>query len=207
MKLLHTGSVLAALSSVVLSFPLTVKVPANDIECYYGQVHTVGAKVGFSYAVQAGGSFDIDLTIRGPDKRVIYEQPKDSQGEFAFAASSPGEYEFCFSNDMSTFSEKTVEFDISIDTDIKASLPSSVGVGDTDRVEQSISTIEDRTSSMLRSLHYYKTRNNRNESTVKSTEARIFYFSIFEVLLMVGMGVLHVTIVQLFFTGSRKQLV
>ena len=56
-------------------------------------------------------------------------------------------------------------------------------------------------------MQYYKTRNNRNQATVVSTESRIYYFSIFEVLLMVGMGFLQITIVQLFFRGSRKQLV
>ena len=63
--------------------------------------------------------------------------------------------------------------------------------------------IESRASNLLRTLQYYKTRNNRNESTVKSTESRIFWFSIFELLLMVGMAGLHVIIVQLFFTGCE----
>ncbi|KAM9904402.1 hypothetical protein OXX79_002769, partial [Metschnikowia pulcherrima] len=60
---------------------------------------------------------------------------------------------------------------------------------------------------LKRQLQYYKTRNNRNQATVRSTESRIYYFSILEVLLMVGMAGLQITIVQLFFKGSRKQLV
>lgn len=193
--------------AIASAFPLTVKVPANDIECFYGEVQSIGSKVGFSFAVQAGGQFDIDLTIKGPDGQVIYSQPKESQGEFGFAASQVGEYQFCFSNDMSTFSDKVVEFDLNIDSDVRAQLPATVGQGDTDALESSVETMERRTSELHRSMTYYRTRNKRNESTVKSTESRIFYFSILEVILMVGMGILQVTIVQLFFAGSRKQLV
>jgi hypothetical protein len=195
------GGLIAA--STVGAFPLTVKVPANGIECFYGQVHTVGIQIGFSYSVQSGGAFDIDMTIRSPDGNVVERQERSREGEFGFRATHIGEYEFCFSNDMSTFSDKTVEFDIQIDSDIKAVLPPSVGDRDTERVEQYVTSLEDQANDLIRSLQYYKTRNNRNQSTVKSTEARIFYFSVFEVLLMVGMGLLQVTIVQLFFTGGE----
>jgi hypothetical protein len=199
--------VAASISTVVSGFPLTIKVPANEVECFYGEVQTIGAKVGFSFAVQAGGQFDIDLVIKGPDGQVIYNQPKESQGEFGFAATQVGEHQFCFSNDMSTFSDKVVEFDLNIDSEVRAQLPPSVGQGDTDALESSIDTMERRASELHRSIGHYRTRNKRNESTVKSTENRIFYFSVIEVILMVGMGILQVTIVQLFFAGARKQLV
>lgn len=190
-----------------MAFPLTVVVAANDVECFYGEAYDPGVKIGFTYAVQSGGQFDIDFKVIAPNGEILFDQPKESQGEFAFSARTAGDYQFCFSNDMSTFSDKLVEFDLNIDSDIKASLPPTVGQQGADLVERAIATIEERTSNIIRSLQYYKTRNKRNESTVKSTENRIFYFSVFEVLLMVGMGILHVTIVQLFFTGSRKQLV
>lgn len=200
--------ILAGLAATAASaFPLIVKVPANGIECFYGQVHNPGTQIGFSYSVQAGGAFDVDMTIRAPDSAVIERQERSREGEFGFRATQTGEYEFCFSNDMSTFSDKTVEFDIQIDSDIKAVLPPTVGDRDTERLEQYIQSIDDQANDLIRSLQYYKTRNNRNQSTVKSTESRIFYFSVFEVLLMVGMGLLQVTVVQLFFTGARKQLV
>lgn len=206
---MRLSKVVSSMASVAMAaaIPLTVKIPANGMECFYGQVHTIGSKIGFTYSVQAGGSFDIDLAIRSPDQNILYQQSKESQGEYAFAASQTGDYEFCFSNDMSTFSEKSIEFDLNIDSSIRAELPTNVGADSTGTVERSITKLESLVDELHRSLQYYKTRNNRNESTVKSTEARIFYFSIFEVLLMVGMGLLHVTIVQLFFTGSRKHLV
>lgn len=194
-------TMLAVLAHAV---PLTIKVPANERQCMFAEVEQAESKVGFYFAVQAGGSFDIDVSIKSPEGRVLYSEPKEKQGEFSFAAATIGEYQFCFSNDMSTFAEKSIEFEIIVDSNnLKAELPANVGEKDTNKVETSILSIESRTSNLLRTLQYYKTRNNRNESTVKSTESRIFWFSLFELVLMVGMAGLHVVIVQLFFTGCK----
>lgn len=51
---------------------------------------------------------------------------------------------------------------------------------------------------------YFRTRENRNFSTVRSTEQRIFNFSLVEVFMMVGMAVLQVLVVRFFFQGARK---
>lgn len=51
---------------------------------------------------------------------------------------------------------------------------------------------------------YFRTRENRNFSTVKSTEQRIFNFSLVEVAMMVGMAALQVLVVRFFFQGARK---
>jgi hypothetical protein len=195
---------LSFLLAIASAIPLTLKVPANDRQCLYADVDQLESKVGFYFAVQAGGAFDIDVAILSPAGKVLYNEPKEKQGEFSFAASEVGEYQFCFSNDMSTFAEKSIEFEIIVDSSsLKAELPINTGEKETNKVESSILSIESRASNLLRTLQYYKTRNNRNESTVKSTESRIFWFSIFELLLMVGMAGLHVIIVQLFFTGCE----
>lgn len=51
---------------------------------------------------------------------------------------------------------------------------------------------------------YFRTRENRNFSTVASTEKRILNFSLIEVGMMVGMAGLQVFIVRFFFQGARK---
>ena len=42
------------------------------------------------------------------------EATKERQGDFVFTAKEAGEYRFCFDNDMSTFAEKTVDFEIAV---------------------------------------------------------------------------------------------
>jgi hypothetical protein len=202
------------LAHTVAAIPLTVKLGPSETQCVYTEVPTSGSKIGFYFAVQSGGSFDINVSIKGPDDIVEYKEAKEKQGEFSFAVSKPGEYEFCLSNDMSTFSEKVVEFEVmvdgprakgaaSIDADgnlIQAALP-NVQIKDADKIEAYITQIEARASNMLKGLKYYKMRNNRNQSTVKSTERRIFWFSLTDLVLMVGMAGFHVTVVHFFFNG------
>lgn len=64
--------------------------------------------------VQAGGSFDVDYEVVGPGDKIILDGQKERQGDFVFTASDPGEYKFCFNNQMSTFAEKFVDFEIAV---------------------------------------------------------------------------------------------
>ena len=50
----------------------------------------------------------------GPGDKVIMDSQKERQGDFVFTAKETGEYRFCFDNDMSTFAEKMVDFEIAV---------------------------------------------------------------------------------------------
>lgn len=56
----------------------------------------------------------MDYTVVGPNEKIIMEAAKERQGDFVFTAKEKGEYRFCFDNDMSTFAEKIVDFEISV---------------------------------------------------------------------------------------------
>lgn len=187
---------------------LTFVLRPDEVSCFYVFTEKPKTSIGYYFAVQTGGSFDVDYSVKAPDGSIIAHEEKQRQGDWVFNADGVGEYEFCFSNEMSTFAEKVVDFEISLENDFKA----IVDLGKTqdlnlDGTVQSVEHISNQVNGALRSLQYYRTRNHRNHATVKSTESRIFYFSLYEVVLCVGMAVLQVFMVQLFFKGSRKQLV
>ena len=64
--------------------------------------------------VQSGGSFDIDYRVVGPYERIVLDGSKERQGDFVFTANDQGEYRFCFDNEMSTVTDKVVDFEISV---------------------------------------------------------------------------------------------
>lgn len=66
--------------------------------------------------VQSGGSFDIDYEVADPNGKIVLSGEKERQGDFAFTAQVVGDYSFCFSNQMSTFTEKYVDLDIAVRT-------------------------------------------------------------------------------------------
>jgi hypothetical protein len=50
----------------------------------------------------------------GPQEKIIMDGQKERQGDFVFTATETGEYKFCFNNQMSTFAEKFVDFEIAV---------------------------------------------------------------------------------------------
>lgn len=67
--------------------------------------------------MQSGGSFDIDYAVTTPQNREILSGQKERQGDYVFTAKDIGEYKFCFSNEMSTFADKMVDFEIAVRSD------------------------------------------------------------------------------------------
>jgi hypothetical protein len=93
-----------------------------------------------------------------------------------------------------------------VENEKKAQLPSKQGASpeQASAVEESIMKISGQLSTISRNQKYFRTRENRNFSTVRSTERRIFNFSVIESLMMASMAGLQVFIVRFFFQGARK---
>ncbi|PWY74753.1 endosomal cargo receptor [Aspergillus eucalypticola CBS 122712] len=197
---------LATFVSSVAATALTYRLEANEKACFYNYVDQRNVKLAFYFAVQSGGSFDIDYSVVGPGEKVVLDGTKERQGDFVFTAQSIGEYRFCFNNDMSTFAEKIVDFEIAVENEERAQLPSRQGASpeQASALEESIFKLSAQLSTITRNQKYFRTRENRNFSTVRSTERRIFNFSVIEGLMMVSMAALQVFVVRFFFQGARK---
>lgn len=168
------------------------------------------------HKVQSGGSFDIDWTVTDPADTIVLEGERERQGDYIFTAHLIGEYSFCFSNDMSSFSEKLVDFDIMVESEPRPVAPAkpTALTEQTSSLEESIYKLSGSLSSIQRTQKYFRTRENRNVSprargrgevrwkadpflttqvsTVRSTQWRIFAFSVSESLLMCGMSAFQV---------------
>ncbi|KAF1813875.1 hypothetical protein P152DRAFT_457247 [Eremomyces bilateralis CBS 781.70] len=200
-------SLLTFLLSSVSATALTYKLAANENTCFFATTEQKGQKISFYFAVQSGGSFDVDYKVIGPYDKTITAGQKERQGDFVFTANDPGEYAFCFNNEMSTFAEKMVDFEIIVENETRAAkLPSKQGSSpeQTTVLEESIMKLSGQLSTINRNQKYFRTRENRNFSTVRSTEKRIFNFSLIESAMMVTMAALQVFIVRFFFQGARK---
>lgn len=81
----------------------------------------------FYFAVQSGGSFDIDFDVKGPADKLILEGKAERQGDYVFTGNTVGEYAFCFENDMSTLSAKLIDFDIMVESEPRKEAPARPG--------------------------------------------------------------------------------
>jgi hypothetical protein len=92
-------------------------------------------------------------------------------------------------------------FSVQVENEPRASIPAKQGTSpeQTSALEESIFKLSGQLSTITRNQKYFRTRENRNFSTVRSTERRIFNFSVIESLLMMCMAGLQVFVVRFFF--------
>ncbi|KTW32398.1 uncharacterized protein T551_00488 [Pneumocystis jirovecii RU7] len=170
--------------------------------------------------VRAGGAFDIDYRVTDPNRHVIFNGIREKQGDLFFTAKYAGEYSFCFSNNMSAVTEKTVDFQISpygccdaqllwinnrqVENEPRAMLPERAeGVHEqTGILDEFLYKISNSFTAIRNSQKHLRLRESRNLSTVRSTETRIIWFSLVESFLIITVSLLQVIILKTFFTKT-----
>ncbi|XP_075302578.1 transmembrane emp24 domain-containing protein 7 isoform X1 [Opisthocomus hoazin] len=95
---------------------ITFELPDNAKQCFYEEI-VQGTKCTLEFQVITGGHYDVDCRLEGPDGAVLYKEMKKQYDSFTFTASRNGTYKFCFSNEFSTFTHKTVYFDFQVGED------------------------------------------------------------------------------------------
>ncbi|GAK66266.1 endosomal cargo receptor [Moesziomyces antarcticus] len=200
---------LLSLTPSVSGAALTTLVEPHERSCFYAWVDAAGEKVGFYFAVQSGGHFDIDYTVHDPDNKLIISGHKERQLDIIFTGNTVGEYTFCFENAMSTVAEKLIDFDITVESEPRLDLPitpAKLLKEHSAPLEEGISNLNDKLTQITRTQRYFRVRENRNFNTVKSTQSKIFWYSVVESATMVGISAAQVYIVRtLFEKGSTKR--
>lgn len=188
---------------------LTTLLEPHERSCFFAWVDAAGEKVGFYFAVQSGGHFDIDYSVHDPDNRLIIAGQKERQLDIIFTGNTVGEYTFCFENSMSTVAEKLIDFDITVESEPRLDLPitpSKLLKEHSAPLEEGISSLGNSLEQVGRTQRYFRVRENRNFDTVRSTQSKIFWYSVVESATMVGISVGQVWIVRaLFERGSTKR--
>jgi hypothetical protein len=104
----------------------------------------------FYFAVQSGGSFDVDFEVKDPNDKVLVDGQRERQGDYVLTANTVGEYAFCFENDMSTLTDKLVDFDILVESEPRREAPGKPG-----QISEQTSALEEsvyRLNSLLMSI-------------------------------------------------------
>uniref|UniRef100_A0A2K5CKM1 Transmembrane p24 trafficking protein 3 n=1 Tax=Aotus nancymaae TaxID=37293 RepID=A0A2K5CKM1_AOTNA len=98
---------------LLLGRALTFELPDNAKQCFHEEVEQ-GVKFSLDYQVITGGHYDVDCYVEDPQGNTIYRETKKQYDSFTHRAEVKGVYQFCFSNEFSTFSHKTVYFDFQV---------------------------------------------------------------------------------------------
>ncbi|PWN35062.1 uncharacterized protein FA14DRAFT_133029 [Meira miltonrushii] len=206
---LFLTALLSILPSSVQGAALTTSVDPHTRACFYAWVDKAGEKVGFYFAVQSGGSFDIEYSVLDPHEKIVVTGVKERQADLVFTGNSVGEYSFCFENSMSSFAVKIIDFDITVESEPRLTLPVSAAALLSEHsapLEESISKVDSQLTQITRMQRYFRTWENRGFATVRQTLSKITWYSIIDMLVMIGVAVAQVYIVRyLFDKGSTKR--
>ncbi|KAH0835672.1 Aldehyde/histidinol dehydrogenase [Lanmaoa asiatica] len=202
-NLLASSALFLASIQHVKASALTTIIAPNERLCFYADVDKAGEKIG----VQAGGSFDIDFDVKDPNEKLLLDGRRERSGDYVFTANTVGEYSFCFENDMSTLTDKLLDFDIMVESEPRREVAAKPGqVSDhTSPIEESIYRLNSMLMSIKRTQRHFHTRETRGFSLVKSTQNRLFWYGVCESLAVVGMAALQVYILQTFFTKTGRR--
>jgi len=201
------GFLLSTLVALCHASALTTHIPPNARQCYYIEVDKAGEKIGFYFAVQSGGEFDINFEAKAPTGKNMLSGRRERQGDYVFTANDVGEYEFCFENDMSTLTDKLVDFDLTVESEPRREVAIKAGQisEQTTALEESIFKLNDMLQRIRQTQRQFHTRERRGFSTVESTQSRIFWYAIFDSLAVIGMAAFQVYILQTFFTNTGRR--
>lgn len=108
---------------------------------------------------------------------------------------------------MSTFAEKLVDFEITIEHEIRPDFKlDSSGKEQPAKVtemEETLYRLGSSITNIARTQKYFRSRENRNSATVASTKSRIGWFAVMESGAIILMAACQVFIVKSFFNTKR----
>merc|ERR1719424_2110319 len=81
----YVAVLLLAAGLVTRTDGFAIHVEAHEEECFFEQT-TTGTKMGLNFQVAEGGFLDIDVTIKGPDGKIIYSGERETDGKYTFSA-------------------------------------------------------------------------------------------------------------------------
>uniref|UniRef100_G3Q4P1 GOLD domain-containing protein n=1 Tax=Gasterosteus aculeatus aculeatus TaxID=481459 RepID=G3Q4P1_GASAC len=208
-----------------LDTEFTFLVPAGRLECFYQsalkngtmeveyQIHVL--LLSLCLHVIAGAGMDVDFTITSPDDVQLIAESRRSDGVHVVEPTVEGDYQICFDNSFSRFSEKMVFFEIIIEGQ-----GGDVG-GDEEwpgLVEPDGSLLEyklDDIRESMDSLHKRLERSHQMQTVLRAFEARdrnlqednlwrVSFFSSASVLVMLCVALTQVYTVRKLFDDKRR---
>uniref|UniRef100_A0A7N5JB20 Transmembrane p24 trafficking protein 3 n=1 Tax=Ailuropoda melanoleuca TaxID=9646 RepID=A0A7N5JB20_AILME len=137
--------------------------------------------------VITGGHYDVDCYVEDPLGNTIYRETKKQYDSFTHRAEVKGVYQFCFSNEFSTFSHKTVYFDFQVGDEPPILPDMGNRVTALTQMESACVTIHEALKTVIDSQTHYRLREAQDRARAEDLNSRVSYWSVGEtVALFVG---------------------
>ncbi|NXE54386.1 TMED3 protein, partial [Casuarius casuarius] len=153
--------------------------------------------------VITGGHYDVDCYVEDPNGRTIYKETKKQYDSFPHQAEVKGVYTFCFSNEFSTFSHKTVYFDFQVGNEPPILPDMSNRVTALTQMESACVTIHEALNTVIDSQTHYRLREAQDRNRAEDLNDRVSYWSVGETIILFVVSIGQVMLLKSFFTEKR----
>eukprot|EP00796_Vickermania_ingenoplastis_P013223 gene13223-9069_t len=180
---------------------LTVQIEPGREECFIEDITEPDSMAYFNFIVALGGSQDIDAYITNPSQHTVWRTEGSSDDRVLFTARTPGPYHFCFSNKMSTVSNKVVSFSVVTrdnPLDINGKPKKKV-----DKVSHAVNRLLGTLNEVESLQSYLRVRERDHRSTVEVANTRVLLWCAIEVAAIIGLGYFNVYLLKRMFTTRR----
>ncbi|QDS67546.1 hypothetical protein FKW77_002617 [Venturia effusa] len=178
-----------------------IQLRAHTKECFHEQLHTddimtVTFQVG-DREFGGSGNLDIDFWILNPNNAYQQHDLGVSSGDHSFAAPIDGKYTYCFSNEHWSANSKEVSFNVHGIVYVPES------EAPTDPLEKEVRHLAELMSQVRGEQGYIIFRERIHRNTAESTNARVKWWSLFQIIVLIGEGVFQVWWLKRFFEVKR----
>ncbi|XP_026762333.2 transmembrane emp24 domain-containing protein 5-like [Galleria mellonella] len=210
---------LSTIFSVVFAFEkdMTFTVQAGKMDCFFQKV-SPNEVIDIEYQVidATHGELDVSFQMADPAGLVIVADYKKPENSHRYTATLDGDYRFCFDNTFSTFSQKTVFFDLMIDTEDtqekdydddremelgNAAETYMMRVRD---ISESVSRVRDNVSTARRLQELHSAHEARDRNLAEDMCSRVLTWSIGQIILMLLVGITQVYFVRSLFEDKHS---
>ncbi|XP_045082677.1 transmembrane emp24 domain-containing protein 1b [Coregonus clupeaformis] len=179
----------------------TFLLPAGRTECFF-QTTAKNVTMEVEYQVIAGAGMDVDFTVLSPHGFQLISEFRRSDGVHMVEPTEEGDYQICFDNSFSRFSEKMVFFEVIIEGQ-----PGDVGGDEWAGLGEPESLLEYKLEDIresIDSVHRRLERSRQMQTVLRAFEARdrnllednlwrVSFWSCTSLIVMLGVALTQVT--------------
>ncbi|KAJ3268243.1 p24 complex component [Terramyces sp. JEL0728] len=181
------------------SFTLNIK-PYTK-ECFFEDLKKDDRlEVSFE-VIQTIGDWAVDYEIKTPGGATIHKVQSERASSFGFDAASNGEHHQCFDNKSGY--DKIVQFSfLGPDDQSKIEIGKDLSE-DEKELGKNIQDLSNQMRFMKDELDFLNRRIKRHKATAESTYSRVFWWTFFQLMILLGVVGFQVTYLRQFFEKKR----
>ncbi|CAB3231858.1 unnamed protein product [Arctia plantaginis] len=187
-------------------------IQAGKVDCFFHKV-LPNQIIDIEYQVidSTHGDLDVSFQLTDPTGRILVADYKKPENTHRHNAVLEGDYRFCFDNSFSTFSQKTVFFDILIDNDepeekdydddkeMELGNAAETYMMSVKDISESVTRVKERVSTARRLQELHSAHEARDRNLAEEMCDRVMNWSISQIFLMIFVGITQVVFVKSLF--------